>query len=291
MNRIVYIAVFVFFISGIHCHAKTEGQLTDVAASHNIPYGVINPELLPYGYSGGEKFRYDVSYTSGIKLGELYIEVLKDKGMEDVFTIRSRATTTNGVFERIYPVEDLHVTKVSGPERLPFHYEVWQKEGFSYEAHRVTRYDQENLKIYYQHNDHPVKTYEISNTTQNEFSSFFASRLMSFVSGDSFVVPTFADKKRVEVVVMVKDSEVLEETIFGNVETIQIEPIMTFRGLYDKRGDTVVWYTNDRCRVPVLINSKLMVGSLTATLVGYENDACPQYDGALLDEYRNDKRK
>ena len=114
---------------------------------------------------------------------------------------------------------------------------------------------------------------------------------MSFVPGESFVVPTFADKKRVEVVVLVKDKDILEETIFGDVRTIQIEPIMTFKGLYDKRGDTVVWYTDDNCRVPVLINSKLMIGSMTATLVGYENDACPQYDGALLEEYRNEKVK
>ena len=291
MKKLIYVTVVSLLMLSSLSFAKNDEKLTDVAASHNIPYGEIIPDLIPFGYSGGEKFRYDISYTSGIKLGELYIELIKDEGLEDVFTIRSRATTTNGFFEKIYPVEDLHVTKVSGPERLPFHYEVWQKEGFSYEAHRITRYDQDNRKIYYQHNEYPVKTYTVSNTTQNEFSSFFASRLMRFVPGESFVVPTFADKKRVEVVVMVKDREVLEETIFGMVNTIQIEPIMTFRGLYDKRGDTVVWYTDDKCRVPVLINSKLMVGSLTATLVGYENDACPQYDGALLEEYRSEKGK
>ena len=289
MIKIVYIIVFSLLFAAHIGYAKDDKQLTDVVASHNIPYGEINPELVPYGYSGGEKFRYDISYTGGIKLGELYIDLIKDHGEKDVFTIRSRATTTNGFFERIYPIEDLHVTKVSGPERLPFHYEVWQKEGHDYEAHRVTRYDQEKHKIYYQHNEYPVKTYTVSNTTQNEFSSFFASRLMSFIPGESFVVPTFADKKRIEVVVMVKDRELLEETIFGDVNTIQIEPIMTFRGLYDKRGDTVVWYTDDKCRVPVQVNSKLMIGSLTATLVGYENDACPQYDGALLEEYRDEK--
>ena len=63
---------------------------------------------------------------------------------------------------------------------------------------------------------------------------------------------------------------------------------MKFSGLYDKRGDTVVWYTDDVCRVPVQVNSKLIIGSLTARLVAYENKACPQYDGALLEKFREE---
>lgn len=69
----------------------------------------------------------------------------------------------------------------------------------------------------------------------------------------------------------------LEDTIFGPVETIEVMPIMTFRGLYDKQGDTVIWYSDDECRVPMLINSKIVIGSLTAELTGYENPACQRY--------------
>ena len=159
MRKTIYLAVVVIFMSAGDCFGKGDEKLTDVVTSHNIPYGTINPDLIPYGYSGGEKFRYDISYTGGIKLGELHIDLLKDEGPKEVYTIRSRATTTNGFFARIYPIEDLHVTKVSGPERLPFFYEVWQKEGYSYEAHRITHYDQEQHKIYYLHNEYPVKTY------------------------------------------------------------------------------------------------------------------------------------
>lgn len=52
---------------------------------------------------------------------------------------------------------------------------------------------------------------------------------------------------------------------------------MTFKGLYDKKGDTVIWYTDDECRVPVLINSKIVIGSLTARLAAYKNSACTRY--------------
>jgi hypothetical protein len=258
-------------------------------ASLGIEYGVIDRELVPTAYSGGERFRYDISYTGGLKLGELYLKLdacAEDK--PDCYIIHARVTTDDGLFEKIYPIEDLHVTQVSGPERLPFHYEVWQKEGYNYEAHRVVIYEQDKGEVHYTLNEGPVEIYEVGRAIQNEFSSFFASRVMELIPGKPFVVPTFADDRRNEVVVMVREPVILEKTVLGDVSAVVVEPIMKFSGLYDKRGDTVIWYTDDVCRVPVQVNSKLLLGSLTARLVAYQNPACPQYNEAVLEKYREE---
>ncbi len=256
--------------------------------TEGIPFGVIDTNLIKTCYAGNEKFRYDISYTGGLKLGELYLSVDPTDEVEDGYIIHSRVTTDNGMFSKIYPIEDVHVTRVRGPQRLPYHYEVWQKEGYSYESHRVFKYKQKRGRILYQHNDKPVETFQVKTPIQNEFSSFFASRLMSFVAGEPFLVPTFADEKRNEVVVMVRGTELVKKTILGDVDTMVVEPIMEFSGLYDKRGDTVIWYSNDECRVPVQVNSKLVIGSLTARLVSYRNPACPSYDGAILKKYKKE---
>ncbi len=253
-----------------------------------IDFGTIDEGFINTCYSGGETFRYDVSYTGGLKLGELHLRVEATDEVEDGYIIHARITTDNGMFSRIYPIEDVHVTRVQGSGRLPYHYEVWQKEGYSYEAHRVFRYLQDQGRILYQHNEKPVETFVVKTPIQNEFSSFFASRLMEFTPGTPFLVPTFADEKRNEVVVMVRGTELLKETILGDVDTMVVEPIMEFSGLYDKRGDTVIWYSNDECRVPVQVNSRLVLGSLTAKLVSYWNPACPRYDGAMLEKYRKE---
>jgi len=270
---------------------SSKPSMADVVKSQDIPYGVIDPALVPMAYSGGEFFRYDISYTGGFKLGELHLALRKNDEKNDSITINARVTTDNGMFSKIYPIEDIHITQVSGTKRLPFHYEVWQKEGYSYEAHRVTLYDQEAGRILYYVNDNPAEEFFVSDITQNEFSSFFASRVMPLIPGDSFVVPTFADEKRIEVVVRVKEKQIIEKTVLGTVETIVVEPIMTFSGLYDKRGDTVIWYTADQCRVPVQINSKILIGSLTAKLVSYHNPACPDYDGSIHKKYREEYSK
>ncbi len=256
-----------------------------------IPFGVMDKELMKIIYSGNEKFRYDVSYTGGLKLGELHLSVDQDEDPKKGLIIHARVTTDNGMFSKIYPIEDIYATRVRGAQRLPYHYEVWQKEGYSYEAHRVFKFRQKKGVILYQHNDKPVEVFKVEMPIQNEFSSFFASRLMDFIPEQPFLVPTFADEKRNEVVVMVRGREEVKKTILGNVDTMVVEPIMEFSGLYDKRGDTVIWYSDDECRVPVKVNSKLVLGSLTAKLVSYSNPACPKYNGAMLEKYRKEAEK
>jgi Protein of unknown function (DUF3108) len=253
------------------------GEAAASVAAKTVPYGVIDPTLLPIGYSGREVLHYDVSWTGGIKIGELHLEVNRLEGTADEFEIRATVTTKNGAVDLIYPIKDVHVTKVRGPKRLPYHYEIWQKEGYRYRAHRVLRYDQEGGEIVYMKNNKLEGVFKIDGETNNEFSSFFNSRLMDFPLGGGFIVPTFADKKRVEVMVNAISEQLLEETLLGAVRTVEIMPVMTFKGLYDKRGDTVIWYTNDECRVPVLINSKIIIGSLTAELAAYDNPACSRY--------------
>jgi hypothetical protein len=281
----ITVALLLGFLLSTGAAPASEGETNP---REGIPFGVMDKELMAKIYSGNERFRYDVSYTGGLKLGELYLSVEAAEDIKNGYVIHARVTTDNGMFSKIYPIEDVHVTKVRGPKRLPYHYEIWQKEGYNYESHRVFRFRQNKGIILYQHNDKPVEVFNVKMPIQNEFSSFFSSRLMDFVPDQPFLVPTFADEKRNEVVVMVRGREVVKKTILGDVDTMVVEPIMEFSGLYDKRGDTVIWYSDDECRVPVKVNSKLLLGSLTATLVSYHNPACPEYDGAMLEKYRKE---
>ncbi len=286
-KSIVIFLIAFFPIACLAIPANDESGKADKEPA-DFSYGVIDPDLIPTAYSGGESFRFDISYTGGFKLGELHMKLSRCESaeVEDCYRIDAMVTTKNGIFSAIYPVEDWHITHVSGPKRLPYHYEVWQKEGYNYEAHRVFRYEQDEGKVYFTLNDGEVEIFEVGKNIQNEFSSFFASRVMPLIPGKPFIVPTFADNKRNEVVVMVRKEELLEKTLLGTVATLVVEPILKFSGLYDKRGDTVIWYTDDECRVPVQVNSKLVIGSLTADLVAYSNKACRRYDGAILEKYQ-----
>lgn len=241
----------------------------------DIPYGVMSDEMVRVAYSGTEKFRYAVSWTGGVKIGELHLEI--HRAQEGGYELDAYVTTEGTFMNTIYPVHDTHTTRVRGEERLPYFYEVYQEEGYGYTAHRLTTYDQDKGVINYKKNDQPAREYKIEGTSHNEFSAFFASRLMEFKDGGAIIVPTFADKRRAEVVVKTVSRQLTEKTVLGNVQTVLVSPILKFKGLYDKRGDTVILYTDDECRVPVQINSKVVVGSITAKLIAYENPLCPRY--------------
>lgn len=260
--------------------------VTAAAAAETHPPGVPDPALLRSAYGGDEIFRYDVSWSGGIKIGELLLRITRTAPDQEDFEIHARVTD-HGAFRFFYPVDDTFVTLVQGPERLPARYEVEQKEGRSYQAHRLTLYDQEKGGVRYRKNDEPEKEFSVAGRVHNEFSSFFLTRVLPFAPGTSFIVPTFADEKRHEVVVTPRQWTRLDQTLLGPVDVIEVLPRMTFKGLYDKSGDTVIWLTDDSCRIPVRIRSKILIGSLTAELVAYHGTSCGrQWD---LDQQELDK--
>jgi hypothetical protein len=192
----------------------------------------------------------------------------------DAFEIFAKITDA-GPLELLYPVDDTFSCLVAGPMKLPYLYTVHQKEGFRREIHRLTRYDQANRQVWYQKNKETEQQFDIAGSTYNEFASFIISRALMFREGESIIVPTFADKKRHDVKVMAMRKE-KRATLFGDKKTLVVQPQMQFKGLYEKSGNTTLWLTDDRCRVPVEIHSKIVIGALVAELVEYTNPACPE---------------
>ena len=232
---------------------------------------LIDQEALAIIYSGREKLHFSISWSGGIKIGDLYMTVAPaDSGYGLAITAR---VTDYGLFKLFYPVDDTFTTFVRGPLKLPYRYEVHQKEGRSMDVKRLTLYDQQNFSVLYRKNNNPHISFSMDGAAYNEFSSFFITRALQLDPGRQEIVPTFVDKKRHKVAVKVFGIE-NRETIFGAINTIKVMPKMSFKGLYDKDGDTVFWLSDDPCRIPVRIDSKILIGSLVAELVEYSNSVC-----------------
>jgi len=270
--------VFLWFAVVVPCSVLGEGMERGAGSGEQeetaslVGEGTVRREIVRTIFSGRETMHFSVSWTGGIKIGDLFLD-LESAGGDD-FTIHARVTDY-GLFRLVYPVDDGFTTYVRGPARLPYRYEVHQREGRR-ETRRLTLYDQAGLQVKYRKNEMEEEVFPVAGTVHNEFSSFYITRVMELVPGESFMVPTFADRKRNEVPVLVKGKEDID-TVFGRVRTVVVLPRMKFKGLYDKTGDTVIWLTDDECRVPVRINSKILIGSLTAELTSYANPGCERY--------------
>ena len=226
-------------------------------------------------FSGSETMHYAVSWSGGVKIGDIYMDIQPDTEKKGGYRITARVKDY-GPLKLFYPVDDTFACSVYGPMKLPHRYEVVQKEGFSgKETRRMTWYDQVLKYVRYQKNDEQAVRYELAGTTYNEFASFVITRALRLSDSEDVVVPTFVDSKRHEVRVSLLQKE-KRQTIFGLKDTLKVQPRMHFKGLYDKDGDTILWLTDDKCRVPVEINSRIVIGSLVAELVDYANPACTE---------------
>jgi len=234
----------------------------------------VDPAVLALIFSGAETMHYAVSWGGGVKIGDIYLDIQREQGREDAYAISAKVKES-GPLTVIYPVDDRFVCFVSGPMKLPHRYEVEQKEGFGKKITRLTRYDQDKRMVWYRKNQEEEQQFTVAGSVYNEFASFIITRALVFREGEPIVVPTFAERKRHEVQVSLIERE-KRKTMFGARPTLVVQPKMQFKGLYEKSGNTTLWLTDDRCRVPVEIHSKIVIGSLVAELVGYSNPACPE---------------
>ncbi len=235
----------------------------------------VDSEVLGRIFSGGETMHYSISWSGGVKIGDLYLEIRPDENRPGGHVISAKVKDY-GPLEVFYPVDDRFTCAVRGPMKLPYRYEVVQREGLlGKETRRLTWYDQSLRYVRYQKNEEPWERFDVEGMVYNEFASFIITRALVFREGEEIVVPTFADKKRHEVRVELLGRETMP-TLFGERQTLKVQPKMNFKGLYDKDGDTILWITDDRCRVPVEIDSRIVIGSLVAKLEHYSNPACPE---------------
>ncbi|ADH85320.1 DUF3108 domain-containing protein [Desulfurivibrio alkaliphilus] len=226
-------------------------------------------ELLATAYPVGEVLRYEVTWM-GIRAGELTFEVkqLDEQGELLAITIRAR---TVGMLGRLYPVQDDYRVVVEGEARLPSHYRISETKRGKRQI-RSTVYDQQRGRIVYQRRPDSVREYRVDGPVHNEFSAFYATRVMPLLGDEVIMIPTFADERRNEVKVEVGQGGTFQSLV-GRQEYLRVQPRLDFVGLYEKAGDPEIWLTKDHYRIPVRVRSQIAIGSLVATLTYYKGPA------------------
>ncbi len=53
----------------------------------------------------------------------------------------------------------------------------------------------------------------------------------------------------------------------GEFATVVIKPILQSEGIFLKKGEVYIWLTDDEKRIPVMVKSRVKIGSFVAKLV------------------------
>jgi len=225
----------------------------------------------------GERLVFDVSYgliTAGeaVMAVPAYDSIAGRKCYRVEFNVNSLPS-----FSWIYKVEDRYLTFVDVETIAPWRFEQHIREG-SYRRDFVADFDQVNHLAVTKDS-----TYQTAEYVHDIMSAFYYTRTLDFTNarpGDSDTLYNFYKNKSHELRVKFLGRQELEVAA-GTFRTIVVEPLVKEGGLFKSEGRIVVWLTDDERKIPVRVNTKVIIGSIDTELREYSGLAGPL--GARID--------
>lgn len=221
-----------------------------------------SPLFIPF--SEGERLVYSVKY-SFIKVGTATLEVrggVEQNGV-DCYHIVSEERTTP-FFSRIFEIDDRLESFVDRENLSSVRYKKRIREG-NYKADQTVDFDRENGLARYDDGSEV----EILPGAKDIIASIYYTRTLDLKVGESVTVNNHTDGKNYPLEVEVLRKEEIE-TPAGRFSCIVVRPKIEGSKAFGSKGGLTLWFTDDRWKVPVLIRSKLPIGSLSAVVENIE---------------------
>ena len=211
----------------------------------------------------GEKLEFDINYGF-INAGTASLEVARliEYNSRPAYQIVSLAES-NSFFSSFYRVEDRAESIMDALGIFSWKFEKNIREG-GYSSDRLYAFDQKNHFTVYKGDTIAVEPF-----VQDALSVMYYTRTQNLEVGKSIFVPNFIDGRKMMLEVQVQKREKITVPA-GTFDCIVVEPISTSVGLFKHEGTLKVWLTDDRLKMPVLMKSKVVVGSISAELTDYK---------------------
>jgi hypothetical protein len=209
-----------------------------------------------------EKLTFDINYGF-ITAGSATMEVARLVEYENrpCYQVVTRARS-NSFFSTFYKVDDRVESIIDAVGLFTWRFEKNLREG-NYRSQRQSSFDQRNNLATYKGD-----TAVVEPCVQDALSVLYYVRTQPLEVDKSFFIETFVDgeKNRLEVKVLKKETITVEA---GTFDCLVVEPLTQSVGVFKHEGRLKVWLTDDRLRLPVLMKSKVAVGSISAELTQY----------------------
>jgi hypothetical protein len=217
----------------------------------------------PFGV--GERMAFDLTYGF-ITAGKAVMSIPATEMVSgyDCYRVLSVAESVPW-FSAFFRVRDVAESHLDVRELVTRRFEKSLSEG-DYRAHDLVLYDQERHVAIYPERDGRVVP--LSLDAQDILSSLYYVRMMDLEVGRAVFIENHADTKNYPLRIDVLRRERIEVPA-GTFDCIVVEPVMRVAGLFRHQGSLQVWLTDDARHVPVLMRSKVIIGSISAELTSY----------------------
>ena len=251
-------------LTGLPDSARTTrdslGQLADTLDVH------VWRTIENFAFGVGERLVFDVSYGM-ITAGEAILAIPDAVSIDgrQTYPVEMRVNSLPS-FSWIYKVEDLYRTFLDMQSIAPLRFEQRIREG-SYSRDFVATFDQARHIA----RTSDGKEFEIPPYVHDIMSAFYYVRTIDFrerVTGDVIMLQNFYKDRTYDLAVRILGRQELEVEA-GTFDTIVLEPMVREGGLFKSEGRMVVWLSDDDLKIPLRINSKVVIGSIDTELREY----------------------
>lgn len=213
-----------------------------------------------------ERMKFDI-YWMGIYAG---YAIMKVTGTEEEIKIISEVHSAPFISNFYYVNDRAESVIFMG---RPKSFQIKQIEG-KYRGHKETQFNYEVGEItFINHIKNKVTVHKgIDRLFMDVLTGFYFVRTQSIKPEQSVFVEIFDSDKFGTVEVKALKEEVIETEIMKEVNSIMIKPELATEGLFKRKGDILIWLSNDERKIPLRVETKVSVGKVVAELKEYKKD-------------------
>lgn len=225
-------------------------------------------------FKPGEKLKFGIKYEF-VSAGTATMEVSEGPLINGRPTLNLQSTArSNGFIDKIFKVRDFNGSTIDRASLATVHFHQNLKEG-KYHVIRNTQFDYPNKSYRYERiykGKTTLHTGPLASPVQDILSSFFVARTLPLEPGKDYLITVFSDKKTYPLAVRVLPGLETVKVAAGTFECLRVEPDVQGDSIFRSGGNRMTLYlTNDSRHMPVLIRSRVAVGSFDAELETFTN--------------------
>lgn len=225
-------------------------------------------------FEGGEKLVYKMYYNLGllwVPAGEVIFQVTESDNQYELKAIGK----TSSSYEKIFKVNDYFYSKVDKNTLLPSNFVRIVEEG-KYRLYDSIAFDQQkNVAVSYHGKTRKTasqQTHQLNQCMQDMVSNIYFMRNLEtsdMKKGDKIPVKMFFDKAVYPIQVTYGGKYKKEIKALGQYNTIMMIPDVVEGNVFKKGDHMKLWVSDDKNKIPLLIESPVSVGSIKAVLKTY----------------------
>jgi hypothetical protein len=220
-------------------------------------------------FQEGEALTFELSWL-GMVVGTATLSIGQRTQLAgyDVVPLVSLARSAP-FFSTFYEVDDRVESHFDLQRLVPRLYRMRLKEG-SYRSYREVTFDQEQHSATYSKNSQPSQTVPTVAAVQDALSALYMVRTLPLQVGESVSVPIFDRGETWHTEVQVLARERLKLSV-GTIDTLKVKPLLRTAGIFRREGELLVWLTDNKRHIPVQMQSRITIGTITARLLAVKD--------------------